>query len=107
MQLMKCVFLALGMTMLADYSYAFLSSPATISLMKSDSKMRSASSLKMKVDLLKQVETLKVFTALSRSGLLSKIEKAGLLSQIEKQVQIRTAKVILVRLCTSDWIGIV
>ncbi len=91
----RLVLLALGMTLLANFSNAFLSSPAPNSLRKSVSKMRSPSSLKMKVELLKQVETLKVLTALSRSGLLSKIERAGLLSQLEKQVHVCTANDIV------------
>jgi hypothetical protein len=72
--------------LLANHAHAFMSTPTLINLRRSDSRTNSPTSLKMKVDLLKQVETLKVLTAVSKSGLLSKIEKAGLLSKLEKQV---------------------
>ena len=48
--------------------------------------MRSSTSVQMKVNILQQVETLKVLTAVSKAGLLSKVEKAGLLSKLEKEV---------------------
>ncbi len=49
-------------------------------------RLRSSTSVQMKVDLLQKVETLKVLTAVSKAGLLSKVEKAGLLSKLEKEV---------------------
>jgi hypothetical protein len=88
MQLTKAVLLCVSITLLANHANAFMSTPTLINLRGSDSRTRSCNSLKMKVDLLKQVETLKVLTAVSKSGLLSKIEKAGLLSKLEKQVYI-------------------
>jgi hypothetical protein len=85
MQTAKVVLLVVSVTLLSTHAHAFVSTPALINLRRSDSRSASTS-LKMKVDLLKQVETLKVLTAVSKSGLLSKIEKAGLLSKLEKQV---------------------
>lgn len=54
--------------------------------LKRSIKMRSSTSVQMKVNILQQVETLKVLTAVSKAGLLSKVEKAGLLSKLEKEV---------------------
>ena len=82
----NAVVLVVSVILLANHAHAFISTPALISLRRSDSRTSSPTSLNMKVDLLKQVETLKVLTAVSKSGLLSKIEKAGLLSKLEKQV---------------------
>ena len=86
MQTMKAVLFFVIVTLLANHAHAFVSTPALINLRKSDPRTSSPTSLKMKVNLLQQVETLKVLTAVSKSGLLSKIEKAGLLSKLEKQV---------------------
>jgi hypothetical protein len=82
----KAFLLVVSFTLLANHSHAFMSTPILTNLRRLDSRTNSPTSLKMKVDLLKQVETLKVLTAVSKSGLLSKIEKAGVLSKLEKQV---------------------
>jgi hypothetical protein len=78
--------LVIGVSLLANSAHAFVSTPALLNFRRSDARTSASTSLKMKVDLLKQVETLKVLTAVSKSGLLSKIEKAGVLSKLEKQV---------------------
>ena len=63
----------LGMGMFMQNACAYVSSPSLIGL-------------KMKVNLLQKVETLKVLTAVSKAGLLSKVENSRLLTKLEKQV---------------------
>jgi hypothetical protein len=85
---MRVVFIALLASCALVQSYAFTAPMALNGLKRSSRTFESSTSLKMKINILERVETLKVLTAVSRAGLLSKVEKAGLLSQLEKQVNI-------------------